>query len=67
MDMNRTVLKRNTIQVQLPEGTVEVKRVYYRDKVYNHPEFESVRSLAETTGVSFQTLYAAAVAAADGR
>ena len=56
----RTSLRRERIDVALPEGTVAVKKCYWQDEIFYYPEFESVRALSESSGRRFADLYAEA-------
>jgi len=61
---SRTELAREAVTVDLPYGTVAVKKCLWRDAVFYYPEFESVRALAERTGRDFAQVFAAAKAGA---
>lgn len=54
--VQRTVMQREQLTVQLPEGAAEVKKVYRGDIVRYQPEYESIRKLAETSGKPFRAL-----------
>ena len=51
--------------VELPFGTVSVKRCTWNGVVRNYPEYESVRALAEQAGKEFQLVFALAKQAAE--
>jgi uncharacterized protein (TIGR00299 family) protein len=55
-----TTLRRESIAVELPYGKVRVKKCFWRDEVFYYPEYESVRSLAETCGKPFAEVFAEA-------
>ena len=54
--VQRTIMARENITVQLPEGAVDVKKVTWRDVVRYQPEYESIKKLSEATGKSFREL-----------
>ena len=54
--VQRTIMKRQQLTVQLPEGAVEVKKASLRDIVRYQPEYESIKKLAEATGKPFRDL-----------
>ncbi len=60
--VERTCLERSSLQVELPCGTVSVKRCAWQGGHFDYPEFESVKQVAETSGVDFQTVFQQAVA-----
>ena len=55
--VERTVMTRENILVQLDYGQVSVKKCCYLDLVRFYPEFESVRQLALQTGLSFRKIF----------
>ena len=55
--VQRTIMERETISVQLPEGAVDVKKAVWKDIVRYQPEYDSVRKLAEETGKPFRVLF----------
>ena len=63
----RTSLKREQLNVALPEGSVLVKKCLWQDEAFYYPEFESVRALAEASGRPFPEVYAKAKVAAGKR
>ena len=65
--VQRTIMERQQLTVQLPEGPVEVKKVFLRDIVRYQPEYESVKQLAEATGKPFRLICDQARALAEQR
>lgn len=63
--IERVTLERNIATVSLPVGEVAVKRSRWSGGVICAPEYESVKSLAESSGIPFADLYAAAKKAAE--
>ena len=55
--VSRTCLAREMIQVELPCGTVDVKRCRWDGGVLHYPEYESVKRVAEASGVDFKTVF----------
>ncbi|MGI5868969.1 MAG: nickel pincer cofactor biosynthesis protein LarC [Kiritimatiellia bacterium] len=62
--VDRVCLDREMIQVELPFGTVEVKRCRWDGGVLCYPEYESVKRVAEASGVDFKTVFEQAKAGA---
>lgn len=62
--VERTVMQRESINLELPFGTVQAKKCSWDGIVRCHPEYESVKKLSETTGLDFQTVFSAAEEAA---
>ena len=62
--VSRTCLAREMIQVELPCGTVDVKRCRWDGGVMHYPEYESVKRVAEASGVDFKTVFDQAKAGA---
>ena len=62
--VSRTCLEREMIRVELPCGTVEVKRCRWGGGVLHYPEYESVKRVAEASGVDFKTVFDQAKAGA---
>lgn len=60
----RTSLRREQIEIALPYGNAVVKKCYWRDEIFYYPEFESVKSLANSSGQTFDEVYVAAKVAA---
>ena len=58
--IDRVCLERRVADVQLPAGSVAVKRARWSGGVICSPEFESVRALSGKTGIPFADLYNAA-------
>lgn len=58
--VNRTVMQRRDTVLHLPFGTVQAKMCTWNGIVRCYPEYESVKKLAETAGMDFQTVFAAA-------
>lgn len=65
LPVDRTCMDREIRTVELPFGTVSVKRCTWNGVVRNYPEYESVRALAEQTGKEFQLVFALAKQAAE--
>lgn len=61
--VERTCLERSKVQVQLPYGTVDVKKSVWKGKASFHPEFESVKRLSVETGHDFKKIFEEAVRA----
>jgi uncharacterized protein (TIGR00299 family) protein len=54
---NRTVLKREIINVDTEYGQVRVKVCFFEGDKYYYPEYEDVKSICDKTGFSFKTVY----------
>lgn len=65
LPVDRICMDREIRTVELPFGTVSVKRCTWNGVVRNYPEYESVRALAERTGKEFQLVFALAKQAAE--
>lgn len=65
LPVDRTCMDREIRTVELPFGTVSVKRCTWNGVVRNYPEYESVRALAERTGKEFQLVFALTKQAAE--
>lgn len=65
LPVDRICMDREIRTVELPFGTVSVKRCSWNGVVRNYPEYESVRALAERTGKEFQLVFALAKQAAE--
>ena len=63
--VERRCMEREIRPVALPEGTVLVKKCWTDGIVRYNPEYESVKTLSEQTGVPFRKLYDAARKAAE--
>lgn len=63
--VERTCMTREMRTVELPVGQAAVKRCTWDGIVRNYPEYESIRALAERTGLDFQQLHAMARLAAE--
>lgn len=63
--VERTCMERRNMTVRLPLGEVEVKKCWLGDIVRYYPEYESVKALAETSGVSFRKFFDEARRAAE--
>lgn len=63
--VSRTCLARETVQIALPCGVVDVKRCRWDGGVRHYPEYESVKRVAEASGVDFKTVFDQAKAAAE--
>lgn len=59
-EIGRVTLARRSADVILPVGTVSVKRSRWENGVICAPEYESVKALAESSGIPFADLYEAA-------
>lgn len=55
--VERTCLERETVSVELPVGTVEVKRCTWRGNEFFYPEYESVKRISAASGVDFKTVF----------
>lgn len=62
--VQRTCLKRQSVWVQLPFGTVEVKQCSWDGGVFNYPEYESVKKVSQESGIDFKTVFDQAKAGA---
>ena len=63
--VERTVMKREEIVLPLPFGPVRAKKCSWDGVARCYPEYESVKKLAETTGLDFRTVFEAAKELAD--
>ena len=63
--VERTTLSRENITLQLACGEVAVKKCTCGNRIFCYPEYESVRLLAERSGLEFAALYEAARNAAE--
>jgi uncharacterized protein (DUF111 family) len=54
--LERSFLKREIITVKTPYGDAQVKKCFYDQEVFYYPEYESVKALADSSGVSFKVL-----------
>lgn len=59
--VERTCMERSEETVVLPSGEVAVKRCRFGSVERVYPEYESVKALAEKTGIPFSEIYGAAV------
>ena len=57
INMQRTVLKRESSSVSTPFGEAAVKVCRLADGKRFYPEYDSVRALAQKSGRSFQEIY----------
>lgn len=62
--VQRTCLKRESVSVDLPCGTVEVKKCSWDGSVFYYPEYESVKTVSKASGVDFKTVFDQAKAGA---
>lgn len=62
----RTSLKRERIEVELPYGTAAVKKCRWKDEIFYYPEFESVKELSQAASKPFAEIYAEAKLKAGG-
>ena len=58
----RTVMDRENIRVSVAGGEVDVKKCTFGDIERRYPEADSVKALAEKTGLPFRDIYSAAAA-----
>ncbi|WP_176012847.1 nickel pincer cofactor biosynthesis protein LarC [Victivallis sp. Marseille-Q1083] len=58
--VERSCLRRESRTVQLPGGEVAVKKCTFGNESFYYPEYESVKRLAEATGIAFPALYSEA-------
>lgn len=65
LPVDRTCMERESLEVALPYGKVQVKRCFWNGLIRNYPEYESVKALSERTGKDFQLVFAAAKLAAE--
>ena len=54
---NRTKLDREPVKIDTPYGSVDGKRVVYKDQEYIYPEYESVKKTAEASGVPLKEVF----------
>ncbi len=64
MPVERTCMQRENITLELPCGTVRAKRCSHDGIVRCYPEYESVKELANKTGLDFNTLFQESLKAA---
>ncbi len=64
--VERTCMAREMITVMLDGHAVNVKKCTYKDIVRFYPEYESIKALANETGVAFRELYQQACRLAAG-
>ncbi|MGN0837087.1 MAG: nickel pincer cofactor biosynthesis protein LarC [Akkermansia sp.] len=65
LPVERLCMERELRQLELPEGRVDVKLASWGDVQRCRPEYESIRALAERSGVEFRTLWERALRAAE--
>jgi len=58
--VERTVMQREEIELQLPFGAVKAKKCSWNGITRCYPEYDSVKQLAEAAGMDFQTVFNAA-------
>lgn len=58
-NVSRTVLAREEKEIETPFGPVLAKVVSHQGKTYVYPEYDSVKALAEKTGVPIKVIYSA--------
>lgn len=51
---DRTILKREMIEVETEYGKVRVKLCHYEDEKYYYPEYEDIKKICKKTGLSFK-------------
>ena len=54
--MERSSLRREIITIQTPWGEADVKKCHFGQEVFHYPEYESVKALADSSGVGFNML-----------
>ena len=59
--VERTILKRDIIEVSTKYGTVNVKKCCFNNAVKYYPEYESISGICDKFGISFQDAYSEAV------
>ena len=59
--VERTCMKREKMQVNLPAGTVEVKKCSFENIVRYYPEYESVKKIADESQTPFRTVFNQAI------
>ena len=55
--VERTCMEREIVTVHLPYGEVKVKKCRLGDIVRYHPEYENIKTLAETAGLPFRRVF----------
>lgn len=55
--VQRTCLKRESVSVKLPFGTVQVKQCSWDGGQFNYPEYESVKQVSQESGLDFMTVF----------
>lgn len=58
--VERTILKRRSVETETVYGTVELKVCEKNGNIYCYPEYESVKAVCEAAGVPFKAVYQAA-------
>jgi uncharacterized protein (TIGR00299 family) protein len=58
-NVSRTVLAREEKEIETPFGPALAKVVSHQGKTYVYPEYDSVKALAEKTGVPLKVIYSA--------
>lgn len=58
-NVSRTVLAREEKEIETPFGPAQAKVVSHQGKTYVYPEYDSVKALAEKTGVPLKVIYSA--------
>jgi len=53
----RTCLARSVVDVALPAGIAKVKKCSFEGQTFYHPEYESIKALAASSGVPFADLF----------
>lgn len=56
-NVSRTVLAREEKEIETPFGPAQAKVVSHQGKTYVYPEYDSVKALAEKTGVPLKVIY----------
>ncbi len=58
--VERACMTRESVELKLPFGVVQAKKCTWENVSRCYPEYESVKTLAENTGITFQTVFNAA-------
>lgn len=58
-NVSRTILAREEKEIETPFGPALAKVVSHQGKTYVYPEYDSVKALAEKTGVPLKVIYSA--------
>ncbi len=55
--VERTCMRRESVELPLPFGTVQAKKCSWNGMVRCYPEYESVKRLSESSGIDFLTVF----------